>query len=344
MTATATAIFVGIDIAKADFVVACRPDGTAWTATNDPEGLAATVMRLRAMAPALIVLEATGGHESHAGAPPLGFQQFHTFDFSGWRGDAAGAEFTALRALIARRLGGAAATIIPPASDAMGGALAQLRRRPRFALGAAGAAIAVAAGLLFALQGPSGPPKEAAAQADPGAPPLAKAPEAVKDAAVKESVGLAVLPFTNLSSDPDQEHFADGLTEELLNWLGNVEGLKVPGRTSSFQFKDKADDLRAIGERLSVDYLLEGSVRRSGDALRITAQLIEAKTGYHLWSETYDRHIDDIFAIQDDVARVVVTELLGKLPQSGVLNPAAVGDVDPRAHEVYLEGRALLTR
>jgi TolB-like protein/Tfp pilus assembly protein PilF len=156
-------------------------------------------------------------------------------------------------------------------------------------------------------------------------------------------IGLGVLPFTNLSSDPEQEHFVDGLTEELLNWLGNVEGLRVPGRTSSFQFKGKAEDMRTIAATLGVDYLLEGSVRRSGDALRITAQLIEAKAGSHLWSETYDRKLADIFAIQDEIARIVVTELLGKIPETGAANPAAVGDVDPKAHELYLEGRALLT-
>ncbi len=275
-----------------------------------------------------------------ASDPPLGFQQFHAFDFSQWRGDPKAEEFATLLASVRRRTAGETAPF-EPAPSRPAGLIALSRSRPALVLAAVVAAIALAA-LIFIAR-PFGTPPSAAPQGEAVSPhpegPSADAEGVTKDA----RVGLAVLPFTNLSSDPEQEHFADGLTEELLNWLGNVEGLRVPGRTSSFQFKGKADDLRAIGERLAVDYLLEGSVRRSGDAMRITAQLIEAKTGSHLWSAAYDRKLADIFAIQDEIARIVVTELLGKIPESGVANPAAVGDVDPRAHELYLEGRALLS-
>jgi TolB-like protein/Tfp pilus assembly protein PilF len=141
---------------------------------------------------------------------------------------------------------------------------------------------------------------------------------------------LAVLPFANLSDDKKQDYFADGLSEELLDKLANLKGLQVAGRTSSFYFKGKNEDLRVIGEKLGVENLLEGSVRKSGDQLRITAQLINAKTGYHLWSETYDRALDDIFTIQDDISKSVANALsvalgvgdLGRI-EGGTRNVAA---------------------
>jgi TolB-like protein len=270
-----------------------------------------------------------------ANEPPLGFQQFQAFDFSRWRGDAGAEEFATLLSSLRRRIAGETAPF-EPAPARPRGVLARLRRRPAPALAAVALGVVVLLSAVFVARGPFGTRSADA----PGEASEAQGAEAVaKDA----RVGLAVLPFTNLSADPEQEYFADGLTEELLNWLGNVEGLKVPGRTSSFQFRGKSEDLRLIGERLSVDYLLEGSVRRSGEALRITAQLIEAKTGYHLWSETYDRKLTDLFAIQAELANRVVTDLLGKIPETGVSNPAAVGDVDPRAHALYLEGRALFS-
>jgi TolB-like protein len=279
-----------------------------------------------------------------AEGPPLGFQQFHAFDFSQWRGDQGAEEFATLVASLRRRIAGETAAF-EPAPARPKGVLAQLRRRP-VVLAGMFAAVALIAISVFVAQPfatrPAGAPQGEAA--DHARPPPEEASARSAEAVAKGArVGLAVIPFTNLSSDPEQEHFVDGLTEELLNWLGNVEGLRVPGRTSSFQFKGKAEDLRAMGAALDVDYLLEGSVRRSGDALRITAQLIEANGGSHLWSETYDRRLADIFVIQDEIARIVVTELLGKIPETGAANPAAVGDVDPRAHELYLEGRALFS-
>ena len=113
---------------------------------------------------------------------------------------------------------------------------------------------------------------------------------------------IAVLPFANMSSDPEQEFFSDGISEEIINMLAQVPGLKVAGRTSSFSFKGKNQDLRLIGEQLNVNHILEGSVRKSGNKLRITAQLIKVEDGYHLWSERYDRELDDVFAIQDEIA------------------------------------------
>ena len=119
------------------------------------------------------------------------------------------------------------------------------------------------------------------------------------------SPSIAVLPFVNMSRDEENEFFSDGLSEELLNVLAKIPGLKVTGRTSSFAFKGKQGDLRDIGQKLGVGTLLEGSVRKAGSRVRITAQLINVADGFHLWSETYDRVLDDIFAVQDDIARSV---------------------------------------
>jgi TolB-like protein len=120
---------------------------------------------------------------------------------------------------------------------------------------------------------------------------------------------IAVLPFVNMSSDREQEYFSDGLSEELLNELANVPNLRVIGRTSSFAFKGKNEDLRTIGETLGVNHILEGSVRKSADSLRITAQLINPVDGSHLWSGTYDRKLGDVFEIQEDIARTVASAL-----------------------------------
>ena len=120
---------------------------------------------------------------------------------------------------------------------------------------------------------------------------------------------IAVLPFVNMSDDADNEYFSDGLSEELLNVLARIPQLHVAGRTSSFQFKGENQDLRLIGDKLNVAHVLEGSVRRAGARLRITAQLIDTETGYHLWSNTYDRELTDVFAIQDEIAANVVDAL-----------------------------------
>jgi TolB-like protein/Tfp pilus assembly protein PilF len=120
---------------------------------------------------------------------------------------------------------------------------------------------------------------------------------------------IAVLPFVNMSSDKEQEYFADGISEEILNVLVGIPNLKVAGRTSSFSFKGKNEDLRNIGDALGVNHLLEGSVRRSGTTLRITAQLIRSEDGFHLWSDTYDRELEDIFDIQDEISQHVAEQL-----------------------------------
>jgi len=149
----------------------------------------------------------------------------------------------------------------------------------------------------------------------------------VSDSAQADN-SIAVLPFVNMSSDPEQECFSDGLSEELLNLLAKIPELRVAARTSSFSFKDQSIEIPEIASRLKVVHILEGSVRKSGNQIRITAQLIQADSGYHLWSKTYDRELDNIFQIQDEIAAAVVDALkitlLGKAP-TGILAGNAAG-------------------
>ena len=154
---------------------------------------------------------------------------------------------------------------------------------------------------------------------------------------------VAVLPFVNMSSDPEQEYFSDGLAEELLNRLAQNEQLRVAARTSSFQFKGQNQDIADIGKQLKVDHVLEGSVRKSANRLRITAQLIRVDSGYHLWSETYEREIDDVFAIQDDIARAITTALEAEL---GTAAPASnkKPTANLEAYQLYLQARFLLAK
>ncbi len=146
---------------------------------------------------------------------------------------------------------------------------------------------------------------------------------------------IAVLPFVNMSGDKEQEYFSDGLSEELLNLLSKIPDLKVISRTSAFSFKGKNEDVRKIGATLGVANILEGSVRKSGNTVRITAQLIELRNGTHLWSETYDRSIDDIFKVQDEISKAVVEQLKIKLLNA---NNATVTE-NSAAYSLYLKGK-----
>jgi len=150
---------------------------------------------------------------------------------------------------------------------------------------------------------------------------------------------LAVLPFVNMSADPENEYFSDGITEELLNALTRVDGLQVTSRTSAFAFKGKNDDIRDIAIQLNVDKVLEGSVRKAGNRVRITAQLINAADGFHIWSETYDRNLVDIFEVQDEISGIIANKLKENLTVSRKSIPlvkAAVKNID--AYTLYLKG------
>jgi TolB-like protein/Tfp pilus assembly protein PilF len=149
---------------------------------------------------------------------------------------------------------------------------------------------------------------------------------------------IAVLPFVNMSSDPEQEYFSDGITEEILNSLASVTDLKVAGRTSSFAFKGQNEDLRRIGDALGVKNILEGSVRKSGDSLRITAQLIQVEDGFHLWSDTYDRKLTDVFTIQEEIAGEILAQLKNQLLGSGK-QVADVSRTTPEVYDLYLRAK-----
>ena len=172
----------------------------------------------------------------------------------------------------------------------------------------------------------------------------------------EETPSIAVLPFVNMSPDAENEYFADGLAEELANVLAKIRGLSVAARTSSFQFKGRNEDIAVIGRKLNVATILEGSVRKAGNRVRITVQLVKVVDGYHLWSETYDRTLEDIFAIQDDIAQSVVKELrttlLGEKADANVDKEAIAAvaaavkgrSTHPEAHRLFLQARHLIDR
>jgi TolB-like protein/DNA-binding winged helix-turn-helix (wHTH) protein len=162
----------------------------------------------------------------------------------------------------------------------------------------------------------------------------------------KPQVSIAVLPFTDMSKDQDQEYFADGVSEELSNGLARVEGLRVTGRTSSFYFKGRNEDLRVIGEMLGVSHVLEGSVRKDGENLRITAQLVDTADGFHLWSDTYDydRELTNDLAVQERISGAVVSALEKELElQLGPVSQG-VGTFSSEAHDAFLRGKYLLAQ
>jgi len=150
---------------------------------------------------------------------------------------------------------------------------------------------------------------------------------------------IAVLPFADMSSQKDQEYFCDGMTEELINTLTKIEGLQVASRTSAFQFKGKGYNIREIGEELKVQTVLEGSVRKAGNKLRIAAQLINVEDGYHLWSERYDREMDDVFAIQDEISLAIVDKLRIKLLAKEKTSLVKHYTQNLDAYSLYLKGR-----
>src|SRR5712671_5290993 len=180
------------------------------------------------------------------------------------------------------------------------------------------------------------------------APPISGA--SAKDASTGSDAGgqpepppldrpsVAVLPFANLSGDPQQDYFSDGITEDIITELSRFSELLIIARNSSFQYKDKAVDVRQVGRELGARYVLEGSVRRSGDRVRITAQLVDAMTGVHRWAERYDRELHDVFAVQDEVARAIVVTLVAHVNRAEIdralLKPPAAWE----AYECYLRG------
>jgi TolB-like protein len=155
-----------------------------------------------------------------------------------------------------------------------------------------------------------------------------------------EKPSIAVLPFDNMSGQPDDTYFSDGITEDIITGLARFRSLFVIARNSSFAFRGKPVDMAEIGRRLGVAYLLEGSVRRAGQRVRITAQLIEAASGAHLWAERYDRSLDDVFAVQDEVARMIVSALVGRIEDVGLMRTTRAPTDSLGAYDCLLRGLA----
>jgi TolB-like protein len=245
---------------------------------------------------------------------PIMFELTHTADLANWSGDRADPRWRSFVAGLRKSVGETTQSVpvIAPAAPP-----AHWTRRSGVVWAAlAVAALAIAAGVAWYLH--DGRPVPASAAVDRS---------------------IAVLPFENFSADADQDHFADGLTEEILNSLARIPDLQVTARTSAFAFKGKSEDLKEVGRTLGVAHVLEGSVRRSGDQLRITTQLINADTGFHLWSQTYDRPLTDIFAIQDDIARSVADALQVTLGVGVGREPGMTRNIE--AYEAWLAARGV---
>ena len=218
-------------------------------------------------------------------------------------------------------------------SDASGGPL-RPPTRPAFRLRAP---LAVLAGVLIVATALISYRQFALVSTEPG---IVAERAAAADPA--SAISIAVLPFLNLSGDANQEFFSDGMTEEITSALAMVPDLKVVARTSAFQFKGEKNDMRAVGQALNATHLVEGSVRKVGDRVRITAQLIEVGKGTHLWSENYDRQLSDIFATQEEIARTIVGSLmtpLGLAPGERLVSNRAI---DPNSYQQYLRAKAML--
>jgi TolB-like protein len=285
--------------------------------------------------------EATQAHENKTLVPvmiepskrPIMFELTHTADLSHWNGDrndkAWQSYVAGVRLFVARGEPAAAASLVAGASQQG----LRIGTRPMAIL----AAVAVIAGAIV-----WGVLRLGATHANQGA----RTAQAVGSSSgamassAPSGVSLAVLPFVDMSPLHDQDYFSDGLSEELLNQLAQINDLQVTGRTSSFSFKGKNEDLRVIGEKLGVNHLLEGSVRKDGQQLRITAQLIDAATGAHVWSHTYDRELKNVFAVQEELAKDVATALSVTL-DVGESSRARGGTTNLDAYDKYLRALQL---
>jgi len=254
---------------------------------------------------------------------PIMFELTHTSDLTHWNGDPNDEEWKAylagVRRFVRKEAPGAAAAT-PPTRTTARGPMART-----WTIAVVFAALLLAGAAWWLNRGSGSEPVAA------GSPRTVPA----------GGVTLAVLPFEDYSAARDQEYFADGITEELTAALARIPDLKVVGRTSAFQYKGRADDLRKIGEELHARYLLEGSVRKADDRLRITAQLIEAQSGVHVWVETYERELTDVFAIQEEIATTIASALRVPLNVPGT-RLVTNRNVDQAAYDDYLRARTLV--
>ncbi len=178
----------------------------------------------------------------------------------------------------------------------------------------------------------------------PGAVPSRPAAGAKDAPALPDKPSIAVLPFVNMSADPEQEYFADGITEDIITDVSGVSGLFVIARNSSFVFKKQSVDVKEVGRRLGVRHVLEGSVRKAGKRVRVTAQLIDAQTGGHLWAERYDRDVEDIFAVQDEVTRHIVEALKVRLTPNERVRREGRGKINAEAYDLLAKARSTVYR
>ncbi len=209
------------------------------------------------------------------------------------------------------------------------------RRLDRWIIAVMAVAIAVLLANQFTRRGSQNPPSASVAS---------PAHDATSAAPAAPAKSIAVLPFTDLSPTHDQEYFSDGMAEELLNALAKLDDLKVAGRTSSFSFKGRNDDLRTIGKSLGVANILEGSLRKQGDKVRITAQLIQVSDGFHLWSETYDGDLSDVFALQERIAHAIADKLEVVLKGGATQRIVTVATTNPEAYTLYLQASGIFNR
>jgi TolB-like protein len=253
---------------------------------------------------------------------PIKFKLTQTADLAGWTGDGADARWQSFSAGLKRFVCDSAKGSSAASAASAAPSISRISHRNRWIGGAAVVVAALFCAWLWQQNHGSG---------SSGSP--------ANNRTRPTDVSIAVLPFVNMSSDPQQDYFSDGLAEELLNQLAQIPGLRVIGRTSSFVFKGRTGDLRQIGQTLGANHLLEGSVRKAGDRIKITAQLINAADGSHLWSEAYERKLDDVFAIQDEIAHTVAEQLQFKL---GVQDLNTGGTKNVAAYDEFLNGRELL--
>lgn len=249
--------------------------------------------------------------------PPIGFRQYHSIDLSRWRGEPSDPAFDAILRGVA-----AAGQSGQPARDTSGSAPGRAMSRRGVLIAAAGASVAGVAGYFAWRQGLLGGRSRAAGNS------------------------VAVLPFANLSGDEGQAYFSDGLSEELRATLAQSDKLQVMAQASAETFRDSTADATSIAEQLGVAYLLDGSVRRSGDTVRVAADLIDGETGFSRWSKTFERSINDIFKVQTEIAGTVASELVARMTPGGqtdgdIALAATGGTRIVAAYDAYLRGRAL---
>lgn len=283
--------------------------------------------------------EASAAHEQGklvpirlgADRPPMGFRQYQALDFHGWKGDIAAPAFQDLARAVKAHVTGEA-----PAAPVVATKPSWVARLLKPAPLAAFGALIVALIFIFLWQADRITPSFETAATQPPQDEGGESGEATSD-----QPSIAVLPFDDFSPAGDQEYFADGIAEELSNVLARVEGLRVTSRTSAFAFKGRDVSAGEIAEALKVRHILEGSVRKAGETLRITAQLIDGKTDEHIWSETYDRALtaENIFVIQDEISKAIVAELQGRMDLPNT--DSALQTASTEAYDAYLRGRAL---